>query len=240
MIERILQVIDCYGINKNKFYKKTGLSNGFLDKVKNIGSDKIDKILNSFPEVDPEWLISGHGSMIKKPASLSLVESHLKSNQGFKIEAKQVSFDNFIEVPFLPIKAQAGYLTGFEENHPVDDLETKLFPREFEKGSYLTIEISGNSMNDNSSKSILDGDILLCKELDKGSWFSSKLHFRNNIFVIVDSSGIVCKQIVSHNVENSIITCRSWNEDFEDYNISLQEVYQIFYIKKIVDRKIKF
>ena len=36
IVERIIELIDYKGINKRKFFLKTGLSNGFLDKVKDI------------------------------------------------------------------------------------------------------------------------------------------------------------------------------------------------------------
>ena len=45
MIDRILQFIDYKGISKLSFYKEVGLSNGFLDKNKSIGSEKLVKIL---------------------------------------------------------------------------------------------------------------------------------------------------------------------------------------------------
>ena len=65
MIDRILQIIDYKGINKSIFYKETGLSNGFLDKVKDIGASKLELILNSYPEIDMEWLLTGKGEMLK-------------------------------------------------------------------------------------------------------------------------------------------------------------------------------
>lgn len=64
MIDRILQVIDYYGINKNVFYKETGLSNGFLDKVKDIGVSKLNLILKTYPDLNPNWLINGEGKML--------------------------------------------------------------------------------------------------------------------------------------------------------------------------------
>lgn len=67
IIDRILQIIDFKGINKNKFYKEAGLSNGFLDKVrKDIGSSKIEQILNAYPEINPDWFLTGEGNMLKK------------------------------------------------------------------------------------------------------------------------------------------------------------------------------
>lgn len=65
MIERIFQIIEYKGITKNKFYKETELSNGFLDKVKDIGVSKLEKIVGAYPEINPEWLISGKGSMLR-------------------------------------------------------------------------------------------------------------------------------------------------------------------------------
>lgn len=65
IIDRVLKIIEVKGLNKSQFYKITGLSNGFLDKVKDIGASKIECILNSFPEISAEWLIIGNGNMYK-------------------------------------------------------------------------------------------------------------------------------------------------------------------------------
>lgn len=64
IVDRILQFIDYKKINKRKLYIETGLSNGFLDKVKDIGASKIEQILYSYPEINPEWLLTGKGNMI--------------------------------------------------------------------------------------------------------------------------------------------------------------------------------
>lgn len=63
--KRIIQFIDYKGISKYKFYKKTGLSNGFLDKKGTIGADKCEIIYSYYPEIDLEWLLTGKGEMLK-------------------------------------------------------------------------------------------------------------------------------------------------------------------------------
>lgn len=65
IVSRILQIIDYKGINRRKFYIETGLSNGFLDKVKDVGASKIEHILNIYAEINPEWLLTGKGNMLK-------------------------------------------------------------------------------------------------------------------------------------------------------------------------------
>lgn len=69
VIDRIFQILEYKGISKNRFYKDTGLSNGFLDKVKDIGVSKIEYILNSYPEINIEWLMTGKGPMLKESNS---------------------------------------------------------------------------------------------------------------------------------------------------------------------------
>ena len=62
----MLQYLEKKGISKYKFYKETGLSNGFLDKGENIGSDKCEIILSHYPDIRAEWLVTGRGPMVKE------------------------------------------------------------------------------------------------------------------------------------------------------------------------------
>ena len=64
-VQRIQQYIENKGISKYRFYQQSGLSNGALDKGENIGSDKCEKILYAFPDLNSDWLLTGRGSMLK-------------------------------------------------------------------------------------------------------------------------------------------------------------------------------
>jgi hypothetical protein len=65
IVDRILKIIELKKINKSIFYKETGLSNGFLDKVNDIGSSKIEHILKIYPDINPIWLLMGEGEIFK-------------------------------------------------------------------------------------------------------------------------------------------------------------------------------
>lgn len=65
-IQRLRQFIETKGVSKYGFYQKVGLSNGFLDKGENIGSDKCEKIIYAYPELNPDWLLTGNGSMLRE------------------------------------------------------------------------------------------------------------------------------------------------------------------------------
>jgi len=65
----LLKYIELRGIKKQDFYKKTGLSNGFLDKNENISSNNIEIIISIYADLSVEWLITGKGDMLKSDES---------------------------------------------------------------------------------------------------------------------------------------------------------------------------
>ena len=177
--------------------------------------------------------------MLKSFLNNSKETEHNDSKQKLKSEIKEVGFDEFMEAEYLPITAQAGYLAGLEDKHPIE-LKKMLVPKEFEKGFYKVIEIEGDSMNDGTPRSICDGDKLLLKLVEGGDYLQKTLPYRNHLFIIVSREGIVCKQIVSQDIERSCITCHSFNPLHKDYEICFEDIHQLFYVKKLVERKIKF
>ncbi len=81
IVTRILEIIEYKQINKSKFYRETGLSNGFLDKVKDIGATKIENILNTYKDIDSNWLITGKGQMLSSRNKTNLVLNELSTLQ---------------------------------------------------------------------------------------------------------------------------------------------------------------
>ena len=63
--ERIKEYLEFKGLSKYHFYKKMGFSNGFLDKEGSIGSDKCEKIIYEYSDLNIEWLLTGNGPMLK-------------------------------------------------------------------------------------------------------------------------------------------------------------------------------
>jgi hypothetical protein len=79
--ERIREIINikCSG-NESEFTRQTKLSTGFLSKIKNTAQPKtINKILDSYPDIDKFWLLTGEGEMFLD-TQFSIVE---KSNPNY-------------------------------------------------------------------------------------------------------------------------------------------------------------
>lgn len=67
-VQRIKEFIDFKGMSVRSFEKKVNFSNGaFASQFKNrknIGSDKIENILQTYPDINPRWLLTGNGQML--------------------------------------------------------------------------------------------------------------------------------------------------------------------------------
>lgn len=64
IVDRIKQIIEYKGISTRRFCMEVGISNGFFDKVKDIGTEKVLKIIKKYPDISLIWLITGSGEMI--------------------------------------------------------------------------------------------------------------------------------------------------------------------------------
>lgn len=72
---RVMQIIKHYGLNRNSFSLKIGLTSNSLitritkDPEMGMSLGLIQKILTSFTEINPGWFILGEGEMFKKDLS---------------------------------------------------------------------------------------------------------------------------------------------------------------------------
>lgn len=86
--DRIIQFVDYKGISFNFFEKKNiGASKSYISNTKNISAKVVSNILRIYPELSPEWVLTGEGSMLKK-------ENAVKSNFPVKSEDKGVPYYN--------------------------------------------------------------------------------------------------------------------------------------------------
>ena len=86
---RIELIIKYYNMSYNSFAKSLGLANGtgiktMIDKNRNPQNQTLNKIVNTYPEIDMNWLRTGTGQMINNlPKSLS-------GNDDLTVTAKQI------------------------------------------------------------------------------------------------------------------------------------------------------
>ncbi|MEZ7496435.1 LexA family transcriptional regulator [Leeuwenhoekiella aequorea] len=211
-LNEILQTIKERGLTAYEIAKATSLTEAGILKIingesKNPRKSTVD-ILNSF--------------LRNYPTNKSVGVAN--ENQ-----AIWVDFENFIMVPIVSHRAQAGFLSGWGDEEYLDELPT--YPWEVDreyKGKYICFEVSGDSMDDRTPDALLDGDIILCREIQRQHWVN-KLHINQWDFVIVHRErGIVVKRVVEHDTESHRLKLHSLNPMYEDYYVHLNDVIAIF------------
>lgn len=123
IISRIRQIIEFKNISARKFCVEIGVANGFLDKVKDVGSEKVSKILYTYPEINPEWLICGVGNMLRE------VSSEAKHSEVNKLANEKIIYNSpDQEVPLYDISAAAGCIMLFQDGNSIVPIDTIKIP----------------------------------------------------------------------------------------------------------------
>lgn len=226
--ERFYEVRDALNLTDYKIYTSVeGITKNMLDKLRQglvteVSIKILKPFIEAYPQVNVNYILTGRGSMF-------IQEQKAETKKEIVDDAKPLNAEFVIQVPLVNQYAYAGYLSGYQTDTYIDSLPTIPFIADHDmKGNYIAFEVKGDSMNDGTEDSYIEGDKLFCREIPQYLWADSKLHIRKWDFVIVHEEGILVKRIIDHDVENHTITVHSLNDFYPDKVIDLAEVRQIF------------
>jgi transcriptional regulator with XRE-family HTH domain len=130
------------------------------------------------------------------------------------------------DIPFVPVKAAAGYLAGYADPDFIDELNTFTLPM-LTGGNYRAFEIIGDSMMPTPSGSVIVGEKV--ESIDD---------VKNNTTCIVISrnDGIVYKRVQKNNRSKTKITLVSDNPSFHPYNINAEEIVEIWQAQVVISK----
>lgn len=231
--DRLIQFAKLKERSVRAFESKVGLTNGYINAIRvSIGPDKIDSIVSNYPDLNVEWLLTGEGEMLKDARSES--EPYFTSKCGTKYY--ELPFGKFrMRVPLVPIEAYAKYIDEYRDAELLEDYsEVDFIVDKVGLGKYLAFEIKGDSMDDDSKRSIPDGSIVLGRNVSMDYW-KDNLRIKDfPYWIIVMANTILCKEIVEHDIEKGTIVCHSLNDspEYEDFEVNLRDVRQLFNIVK--------
>lgn len=169
-------------------------------------------------------------------SSVKYIQAFENAGYSYKSEVTPVPEDDYMMVEFEDLETAAGKLGGGDLS-VLPERKRRLVPKEYKKGNYLVVRVHGHSMDDNTKRSISEGEELLIKECFESDF---NLPIRNKLFVIVTNEGSVIKQIKEIDKENQRVICHSFNPNWEDYSISFNEIIQLFTVEKKVKSNIIF
>ena len=235
---RVKKLIDNKGITPYEVSMVTKISQSTLSRIINDGSKKPNirntELLAKYFNVSKEYLLTGVGEMFKTDNQVIKLAAKHKNTEAISINYSEM---NVMLVPIVSNYAYAGYLNGFGDSEFLDELPKVAWADDKEhRGEYLCFEVRGDSMDDGTTESIMENDIILCRNVKQEFW-KSKLHISKWDFVIVHKEkGILVKRIIKHDVDVGILTLHSLNDYYEDFEVHLKDIAKIL---NVVDLKRK-
>lgn len=121
-------------------------------------------------------------------------------------------------VPFVPVKAAAGYLAGYADPEFLDELNTFTLPM-LAPGDYRAFEIIGDSMLPTPSGSVIVGEKVDSIRDVKNS---------NTYIVVSNSDGVVYKRIITNDDNKEKLTLLSDNPLYEPYQVNSQDIVEVW------------
>ncbi|WP_288241717.1 LexA family transcriptional regulator [uncultured Bacteroides sp.] len=195
VLQRIKEYIDFKGISISAFEKSIGMSNAsFGRSLKNngaIGTDKLENILNVYQEINPDWLLTGQGNMIR---------SHLKRIRSFPITEKK-------GIPFISYELLPEVLA---EKKGAISQNTEYFSLPLFREADFLIPIKDNSM----APHYKGGDIIACKTLSCKSLFFQW----NKVYLLLTPQGVLIKRVHPGEDEQHVMLV-SDNTDYPPFQL---------------------
>ena len=246
-LKRIKQYIDYKGITNQNFEKLIGFSNGaFASQLKNnrtIGVDKLENILIAFPELNPEWLLTGNGEMIKTKSKKNVIEKNYNKNYNenynepnvkktYAIELAEKPTNTGIEannlgnagIPLIPIDAMAGFGTGAVQVMHYDTSKY-IVPEFSELNVDFMIRVKGSSMVPKYNS----GDLVACKKL-----VITDIFFQwNKVYVLDTEQGALIKRVKKGSRDNYILLI-SDNQNYDPFELHLSKIFAVALVVGVI------
>jgi transcriptional regulator with XRE-family HTH domain len=130
------------------------------------------------------------------------------------------------DIPFVPVKAAAGYLAGFADPEFIDELNTFTLPM-LTGGDYRAFEIVGDSMMPTPSGSVIVGEKV--ENLDE-------LKTSNTYIIVSKTEGIVYKRVMKNNRQKNKFTFVSDNPVYQPYMVAAEDIVEVWQAQMILSK----
>lgn len=223
-VQRLQQFIDYKSISKYRFYQETGLSNGFLDKGENIGSDKCEKILYTYPDINPDWLLTGRGSMLREEQQLEDKPEPAKSPQiqilhHPKVPEKKIEQQS---IPVYDVSVAANLKTVFDnkDQNILGEISMPDIPR-----CDGAVYVRGDSMY----PLLKSGDIVGYKEIHD---FSNVIYGEMYIVAYdIEGDEYVCVKYINRSEQDGCVKLVSYNPHHDPKDIQVTRITAMALVK---------
>ncbi len=215
--DRIKDIVKYLGISYRKFEKSIEASNNSIQtaikRKSDIKAKTLNKILQVYPEINPMWLLTGEGEMLRSGAD--------------ERPASMVPAPEGKGIPFVDTTAIAGF-----GNHAfaIDQKDIKEYyhiPAWKNNRVDFIIEVYGDSME----PEIKAGDIVGATILRESNF----IQYGKPHIIATREQGILVKRIFPGTTENTLLM-RSDNKDYKDFEVPKDDITGIALIVGLIRR----
>ena len=227
ILERIKAYMDFKGIKVAPFEKSIGMSNASFGKSLktkgSIGTDKLENILSVYSDINPVWLLTGEGNMLKTeaPCSGEAAPEGAKSKKISGTKARKAEKDTQ-GIPLIPLSAMAG---AFTSDIPVMEYECEHYIIPDFKGADFIIRVKGDSMQ----PTYYSGDLVACQKISLQDIFFQW----NKTYVLDTDQGPLIKRVRRGTDDNHILIV-SDNASYEPFELDRAQLHAVALVRGII------
>lgn len=233
-----MKFADTLSISKREFYKKTGISRGTLESSTGITEDTLAKVVATFKDLSPEWILTGEGEMYRSSNThtcLQGAENQGKDTKDFNTTDNKV-INNIIPaahlvtepgtgIPLIPIDAVAGLPVGESLAARFIDCAHYVIPEFANLNVEYMIRVSGSSMYPKYS----NGDILACRRVQDVLFFQW-----GKIYVIDSSQGALVKRVFQDEDPDRILLVSDNRENYPPFSIPKSDIRSLSIVVGVI------
>lgn len=212
--------------NKSELGRAAGISGQAVADL--IGGKKggpsfpvLQKMLRSYPDINPNWLIFGEGEMlISSPSSNTSAIHSTKAGDEPRVIA--IAEGDNTAAPLYNIRTAANYKgDGLSQERPEPDGVISLPKWLLRHGNYAVFPVVGDSME----PTFYARDYVLCRFLPKSEWDDMR---EDQVAVVVsESRGLQLKRL-TFRMGEGYVRCKSDNRHHPYYQLDLDDVLEVW------------
>ena len=205
----------------NALAELLGISKTTLSNWKSRNSIDIPLVFSKCEQISIDWLLTGHGSMLKtkgdtnaSPTGDTCLSSAKDTNKVPNKQEKEARKSSK-GIPLIPLEAVAGFPAADSDGVYLENCDHYTIPEFEARGANFLIRVSGDSMTPLYN----NGDIIACRKI------SNILFFQwGSIYVLDTSQGALVKRVEECEKDDDCILCVSENPRFKPFQLPKSDI----------------